>query len=222
MEGCPRNKPFIDDLRGWAAIAPHLYIWDYVVNFRHYLMPYPNFSVLQPNVQTFARDKAIGIMEQACYQTRGSEFAELRAYLIAKLLWDPYRDVDEVVNDFMYGYYGRAGQYVRQYYDLLDNLVKEDTHIGLLMETDEPVYTKDFINRGGEIFDKAETIADSEIYRRRVELARLPVMYLKYRHHPDLCRYDGTLRRIREIIKREGITHYSELAMVNDGTFSDQ
>src|SRR5690606_9364691 len=45
---CPQNQDFVEDAKGWAAIAPHLYVWDYVVNFSHYIMPNPNFPVLQP------------------------------------------------------------------------------------------------------------------------------------------------------------------------------
>ncbi|MCA9412590.1 MAG: DUF4838 domain-containing protein, partial [Candidatus Omnitrophica bacterium] len=41
FKSCPENQEFLEDLRGWAEIAPHLYIWDYVVNFSHYIMPYP-------------------------------------------------------------------------------------------------------------------------------------------------------------------------------------
>jgi alpha-glucuronidase len=58
-------------------------------------------------------------MMQGSYQDRGGEFQELKAYLIAKLLWNPDINVDEVINDFMHGYYGRSGQYVRQYFDLV-------------------------------------------------------------------------------------------------------
>lgn len=47
-----------------------------------------------------------GIMEQSAYQSRGGEFAELRAYLISKLLWDAESNVDDVIGDFTYGYYG--------------------------------------------------------------------------------------------------------------------
>ncbi|MGC9327670.1 MAG: DUF4838 domain-containing protein, partial [Candidatus Hinthialibacter sp.] len=103
FEHCPENESFVRDIKGWAAIAPKLYIWDYVVNFSHYIMPYPNFRVLQPNIQFFRDHNAIGIMEQAAYQSRGGEFAELRSYLISKLLWNPECDVEAVIDDFMYG-----------------------------------------------------------------------------------------------------------------------
>ena len=49
----------------------------------------------------------------------GGEFAELRTYLISKLLWDPYANVDTLINDFLNGYYGAAGKYIRQYIDMM-------------------------------------------------------------------------------------------------------
>jgi hypothetical protein len=45
---------------------------------------------------------------------------------------------------------------------------------------------------------------------RRVEMAYLPMMYLKCKRTPVLARYDGTYERYSNIAKREGITHYAE------------
>jgi hypothetical protein len=207
---CPENRSFVEDMNGWAAIAPHIYIWDYVVNFSHYLMPYPNFRVLQSNVQFFRDHKAIGIMEQAAYQSRGGEFAELRAYLIAKLLWHPEAAVEPILDDFMSGYYGRAGQYVRAYFDLLHGRLTPETHIHLGLQHDDKLFSDEFIRRAESLFDQGEIVADTEEVRRRVELARLPILYLKCKRSPAIARRDGSYARFREIVKREGITHYAE------------
>jgi len=207
---CPENKSFVEDLLGWAAIAPHLYIWDYVVNFDHYTMPYPNFRVLQSNIRTFRDNKAIGIMEQAAYQSRGGEFAELRAYVIAKLLWNPDCDVERVIDDFMYGYYGRSGQHVRRYFDLLHSRLTPETHIHLGLRPDDPLFSDEFVRQAEAIFDEAEAVADTEEIRQRVEMARLPIMYLKCLRVPLEAKFDGTYSRFCEIVEREGITHYAE------------
>lgn len=219
---CEENKSFVDDLRGWASIAPHLYIWDYVVNFSHYILPYPNFRVLKPNIQLFRENKAIGIMEQAAYQSRGGEFAELRAYVIARLLWNPDADVDEIINDFMYGYYGRSGQYVRAYFDLLHNRLTPQTHIHLGLQADDTLFSDQFIRDAEILFEQAETVADNEDIRRRVEMASLPVLYLKCKRLPEIAREDGTYRRFCEITEREGVTHYAESgASHRDGFYKE-
>jgi hypothetical protein len=207
---CPENQSFLRDLEGWSAISPHLYIWDYVVNFSHYIMPYPNFKVLQPNIQTFRDNKSIGIMEQAAYQGRGGEFSELRAYLISKLLWNPDCNVENVIDDFMYGYYGRAGKYIRQYYDLLHGCITPETHIHFNLSPDDQIFSDQFISGSYEIFEDAKKVADNSEILKRVEVASLPVLYLKCRRSPLLAKYDGTYASFCAITKLEGIIIYAE------------
>jgi hypothetical protein len=220
---CPENASFVEDMEGWAKIAPHIYIWDYVVNFSHYIMPYPNFRVLKPNIQFFRDHNAIGIMEQAAYQSRGGEFAELRAYVISKLLWDPDNcDVEATIDDFMYGYYGRSGQYVRQYFDLLHGRLTPNTHIHLGLESDDTLFSDDFVREAEAIFDRAEVVADTPEIRQRVEVARLPIMYLKCKRMPAQAKTDGTLERFRSIVEREGITHFAESGEPHRRAFYEQ
>ena len=40
---CPQNKAFVDDMKAWSKIAPHLFIWDYIVDYAQYMAPWPNF-----------------------------------------------------------------------------------------------------------------------------------------------------------------------------------
>jgi hypothetical protein len=219
FKSCPKNQSFLQDLKGWSTLAPHMYIWDYVVNFSHYIMPYPNFKVLQPNIKTFQENNAIGIMEQAAYQSRGGEFAELKAYLISKLLWNPECNVNEVVNDFMYGYYGRSGKYIRQYYDLIQGQITTNTHIHLGLKPDDPIFAGDFVQQASKLFKEAEKVADNADILRRVEMASLPLLYLKCRKNPTFSRVDGTYLKFNTIVKREGITHFAEEGTPNVEAF---
>jgi len=216
IRSCPRNKSFLEDLEGWSAIAKNLYIWDYVVFFQHYIMPYPNILVLQPNIKIFQENNAIGIMEQAAYESRGGEFAELRSYLISRLLWNPDCNVDEAINDFMYGYYGRAGKFVRQYFDLLYGRINPDSHIHIeshlykQLAADDPLFAGDFVDRACRIFENAAKVADNDEILHRVEMASLPVLYLICKNTPAMAREDGTYKKFRQIVRREGITRYAE------------
>ena len=210
FKSCPENQSFILDLQKWSAIAPHMYIWDYVVNFSHYIMPYPNFKVLQPNIQTFRENNSIGIMEQAAYQSRGGEFSELRAYLISKLLWNPDCDVENVIDDFMYGYYGRSGKYIRQYFNLLQGRITPETHIHLGLSPDDQIFTDQFIRDSYEIFNEAKKVADNNDILRRVEMALLPLLYLKCLRSPLQAKYDGSYADFCRIAEREKVTFYAE------------
>jgi hypothetical protein len=216
IRSCPRNQPFLEDLKGWSSIAQNLYIWDYVVYFQHYLMPYPNIRVLQPNIQTFRNSNAIGIMEQGAYQSRGGEFGELRSYVISRLLWNPDCNAEDVIDDFIYGYYGRAGKHVRKYFDLLYSGITPETHMHIETAnyeklTDRDImFSDDFIAKSYSIFEEAAKVADNSEILHRVELASLPVLYLKCKRTPVIAIKDGTYAKFNTIVKREGITRYAE------------
>lgn len=212
LKSCEHNKSFLDDMEKWAAISPQLYIWDYVVNFGHYSMPFPNFSVLQSNINSFKENKSIGIMEQAAYQSRGAEFAELRAYLIAKLLWNPDADTKVVIDDFIKGYYGRGGKYVQDYFHLTQNLVKPNTHMKLWMKPNDPLFTDEYVLQSLALFKEALKVAEDEEMAARISLSSLPILYLKCMRNPVQAREDGTYAEALRIIAKEGITLLAEAA----------
>ena len=149
-------------------------------------------------------------MEQAAYQSRGGEFSELKAYLISMLLWNPDCNTEAVINDFIYGYYGRAGQCIRQYFDLLNSRITPETHMHIHLSPEDKLFSEEMIAQSCRLFDQALKEADNEEIMRRVEMAYLPIMYLKCKRNPVLSRYDGTYERFSNIAKREGITHYAE------------
>ncbi len=211
LKSCPQNKSFLQDMKTWSSIAPHLYIWDYVVNYFAYILPYPNINVLQSNIKTFQENNTIGIMEQGNGQSRGGEFSELKSYLISRLLWNPDCNTEDVINDFMYGYYGRAGKYVRQYFDLLNSRVTPETHMhNMGLRPEDPIFSDDFVQQSSLIFKNAEKVADNDEILRRVEMASLQILYLKCKRTPVMARNDGTYKKFRGIAKREGITSYAE------------
>ncbi len=57
------NAAFTRDIVNWNKISDRLYIWDYVVDFHAWLMPWPNYNVLAPNIRFFASHGVKGIFE---------------------------------------------------------------------------------------------------------------------------------------------------------------
>ena len=128
---CPRNQQFREDLKRWCEISKNVYVWDYLTSFTHYLMPYPNYRVLGANLR-FLRDLGVkGVFEQGSYHGEGrTELAELRSYVVARLLWDPDQDDRKLIEEFCGAYYGPAAPYLLAYLDLLsDDVEKNDHHL---------------------------------------------------------------------------------------------
>lgn len=116
------NKKFADDIKEWSKICKNLHIWDYTTNYSHYLAPFGNFDVLQENIKFFAENNVIGIYEEGNYTASESdaEFAELRTYILARLMWNPDEDVDKLMYDFCEAYYGKGAQGIVDFINFID------------------------------------------------------------------------------------------------------
>lgn len=72
----PANAAFARDIAAWSKICDRLYIRDYVIEYAHSIMPFPNLYSLAPNIRFFIRNGVKGIYEEADYFTKGGELAE--------------------------------------------------------------------------------------------------------------------------------------------------
>ena len=175
----PRNTAFFEDLKGWAAIADRLFIWDYTTDFAHYIQPHPNYSVLAPNIRIFARNKVRGVFEQGAYQSWGSEMAELRAWLLAKLLWNPELDAAKLQDEFIRGYYGPAAGAVSSYLSRLERAVgKAGDYLGCYSPPEAKFLSLDTLAGSWSDLKKAEGRAGRiPEYGRRLKRVEMPVAY---------------------------------------------
>ena len=117
---CKTNVEFMKDLLGWSAICDRIYIWDYSTNYCNYVGLFPNFGVLQRNMQLFAENHVKGVYEEGNYSmTAEGEFGELRSFLLSKLLQDPEIDFDKERLSFIEAYYGKAAEDISDFLDLI-------------------------------------------------------------------------------------------------------
>ncbi len=117
---CPNNKKFHDDLVGWGKICDNIHIWDYTTNFHYYISTFANFGVLQKNMQFYAENNVVSMFPQGNSQGASGEFGELRAYLLAQLMWNPYMTEEEyygLMDEFLKAYYGAGWENIRAFID---------------------------------------------------------------------------------------------------------
>jgi hypothetical protein len=174
------NARFREDIEGWSKVCDRLWVWDYVVDFPHYLLPFPNLRVLKPNIQFFVRNNVKGIFEEGDYNTVNGEFAKLRSYMMAKFLWNPDYPYEKALTEFLNGYYGPAATPIRQYIDLLHDKVERDNiHVMIWANPAAAYLTDEILARGNELFDEAERLVSSDpVLLERVQIARLPLYYV--------------------------------------------
>jgi len=191
----PRNKTFLDDLEAWSKIAGRLFIWDYTTDFSHYIQPHPNYSVLGPNIRLFVMNNVRGIFEQGAYQSWGSEMAEMRAWVLAKLLWNPALDADKLRREFLAGYYGQAADDISEYLALLERAaIAVGDHLGCFSPTDARFLSLETMLKAWDILKRAEARVDKNAeLLKRLRRVQLPVVYVV------LMRWDGFQKAAKEL-----------------------
>ena len=221
LETCPeeKNRSFRDDIVAWGPVAPLLYVWDYTTDFGHYQQPFPNFDSLQSNVRFFVKHGVRSLFEQGNYSRGGGgEMEPLRAYLLAKLLWNPETDLDRHTSEFAHAYYGQAAPRILAYIDAIHRPVREGgQHIHIFDKPASSYLSPEIMDAAEKILDEAENQAENEKIRFRVQVARLPVWYVKIatKRIPDDARIE-LARRFLAIARQAGISNVSEGTSLDD------
>ena len=181
----PLNTRFCRDIKRWAEICDNLFIWDYTTNYWQYLGPFPNFGVIQPNMRFFVANHARGVYEEGNYQASecDAEFAELRCYLLSRLLYDPDCDYSAEMDGFLRAYYGAGWQSIREYIDLTTArtgtkgrhmIIYHNMHDGAVLSL-----SKAQAARCDELWQTAEAQCADETEREHVQRSALSWRYWK-------------------------------------------
>lgn len=175
---------FQDLVEGWHSVCDKIIIWDYVVDFEHLLLPFPNFVVQQENQQFYEENGVIGVFHQASRE-KGDEFAEMRAWVLAQMMWKGSdTDVNELLAKYIAATYGDAAPEIAEYVNALAaNFHAEQEPLGLY---DTPsAHKKGYLSKENianyrEIFERAEEkVATNPVLLARVQKAKIPVLYAK-------------------------------------------
>ena len=116
------NRDTARYLPEWCRISKEVYVWDYATNFRHYAVPFANLRALAANIKFYRDCGVTKLFEQSCRQSPHSDLAELKTYVMAKLMWNADLDPQKLVHDFCKAYYGAASGHVEAYLSHLDSV----------------------------------------------------------------------------------------------------
>jgi uncharacterized protein DUF4838 len=172
------------NLQAWSKITNQLYIWHYNTNFAHYLLPFPDFDELAADIPMYKDRGVVGLfMEGSVTRGGGAVNAELRSYVMAKLLWDSKADVKRAIDEFHDAFYGKAARPMRESFELSHRQVRMPpnglgNHIWIYDSPGAPYLNEEFLARSSELFRHAETAAENDEVRARVRKARLGIGYV--------------------------------------------
>ena len=183
-----RTAKFRTDFVDWGKICDNIHVWDYTTNFRYYIAPFSNFGAMRENMKFYHENGVRGMFPQGNSQSLSGEFGELRTYLLAKLMWNPYMSEEEYnrhMNEFLEAYYGAGWVYIRLFIDKTTDLAK-DGCINIYEEPLQSITEAEYLANEVDFenwWSKAELIAGDRV--EYVKRSRLQWRCIQILIHPD-------------------------------------
>lgn len=214
---CERNVELMQDLANWNEICDHIYIWDYTTNYAYTVGIFPDFGTIQKNMQIFAEHGVKGVYEEGNYYISrcDTEFGELRAYLLSRLMQNPYCDLEKETEGFLNAFYGEGGDEIGEFLRLVTaNAEKKHAEI-----YDEMFLTFSFTEKEAEAIDalwakaKADT-AEDEFALANITRSEISWRYVKsslgLREFSGISKKAKSNRQFYSDIINQGIRTFSE------------
>ena len=164
-KNCALNKMNYTKLETLSKVADEIFIYDYRHCLRYAMLNFTDLFTLRDTMRTYAQLHVKGIYSEVnIFSLNQCTFEELRAYLFAKLLWNPYMSDEEYnrhINEFLEGYYGKEWRNIREYLDRWNSINPKMhyTSFYAAMISDEAKYIRD--EAGNAKF--AEFVPENEV-----------------------------------------------------------
>ena len=173
----PRNQDYHDNFVRWAAISPHLAVWDYwIIYTKPYHPPYLNARHLQQDI-AFYRDHNVKTLFVECEAADVTSFFPWKVWFGLKMMEDPDQSYDELAERFCKAFYGpAAGPMLRFLNYLQDRQQDADVALGRTTPNALPYLDAEFFTTANALLDEAERLAaDNPAFLKNIGRERVPV-----------------------------------------------
>ena len=177
----------------WGALSrknnASLLVWDYYM-YQYPYYPIPMLFNLEENFRVYAENGVKGVYIETHEDVENGMWT-MQNWLMSKMMENPDVCFEELLDDFVFKYYGAAGEYVKKYlYMLRDAAYKYETRIVLHFPTSQNNFIDlDTVLRGNAYLESAlEAVKDSEALTNRVKILRADLDKTIAIRHADFIR----------------------------------
>ena len=170
-----------EELLAWEQICQNISLWDYCIQFRNLVSPFPNLRVIPQNIKFFVDHNVKMLFSQSNREYEG-EFSALRGYLLAKCMWNPDVDPKAVIREFCEGYYGPAAQpiltYIEEVHDAMEAAGGALSIFGGPLDAKDSWMDEAHYNRYNQLAEEAlAAVSTDAALLHRVKTAVMPIWY---------------------------------------------
>ena len=147
------NIDFLRNILRWRDISKHLYLWDYAANWRATPVPYPNLKAYVENIR-FYHNVGVRYLFEEGFPSPSASFTDLKGWLGAKLMWNPYQPVAPLVRRFCDAYYGKGAPFVRDFIKFMgeQDIDETKTPLTYAVTLEKMPFSQEFYERGRELW----------------------------------------------------------------------
>lgn len=182
--GIKASREFAERVVEWGKICDNILVWDYVVNFTHLKLPFPNFEFQKENLEFYLENNIRFVFHQGSREPM-DENAEMRTYLLSRQLWDKDVDLLALAKKYVAVVYGDAAGLVEEYMDTANAaMIESGADLSLY---DSPKKHKNgylapkFTDKYLELTEKMLEVAENSdtVNVKAVEMLRVNALYAK-------------------------------------------
>ncbi len=181
IETDDQSKGSREELLAWEQICENISLWDYCIQFRNLVSPFPNLRTIPQNIRFFVNHNVKMLFSQSNREYEG-EFSALRGYLLAKCMWNPEVDPQAVIREFCEGYYGPAARpiltYIEEVHDALEAAGGALNIFGGPLDAKDSWMDENHYSRYNALAEEAlAAVSADATLLHRVKTAVMPIWY---------------------------------------------
>lgn len=203
-------------LESWGNIAKNIVVWDYVVDFNHLLLPFPNYDVQKANMDFYVDNNVMGVFHQGSRE-KGDEMADMRTYLLSRQMWDKDIDFEALMKKYIQLNYGEASPYIEEYLETMsESYISHNKELNLYDNPSKHKY--DYLSASNiakymQLTEKAmAAVQDDQMALEQVEKVRMCVLYAKCTESSlDIAGKKAAAEEMKIYTDKFGVTKYHEV-----------
>ena len=176
----------LPDLQKWIELHPlggqGIITFEYPTTYFYLGYPYPALYAFAENLKTYRQLGIRGVY--ICGLTDG-HLVHLYSYVMPRLMWNPDASLHRLVDEFCRAWYGRAWRPMRDYVERVHQTAMRsqsegvmDCHAGPGQRFFREMFTREWLDRQiYPLFARAESLADSELLKRRIWREKWGVLF---------------------------------------------
>ncbi len=162
------NRQFNDSLLRWLDVTPEILMYNYVSKSQWWRLPRPVLGSFSADVKYY---HSLGVKRYYCQSTlRDWPLDGPLYYVIAKLLWDPSGDPQEIADEWTRAMFGPAAEDIGTFYRAVDAAAKKTgrSYAGNPRTQIPGLFDRQLLDQALAAVERAQEVPADEVVKQRV------------------------------------------------------